>query len=182
MWNVVVGAARPEAGYSLTLAPFVIKDNVIIGTAGGEYGVRGFLAAFDVASGKEVWRFHTVPGPGEPGHETWAGDSWKTGGASVWVTGSYRSGSQPDLLGHRKPRARLEWRRAAWRQPVQRLGRRARRGYRRAQMAFPVHAARRVRLRLGAGSGARRYVVARARCGKSCCLPIATAFSTCSTA
>jgi alcohol dehydrogenase (cytochrome c) len=89
VWNVAVGGARPEAGYSLTVAPLVIKDKVIIGTAGGEYGVRGFLAAFDAHSGKEVWRFHTIAGPGEPGRETWAGDSWKTGGGSIWVTGSY---------------------------------------------------------------------------------------------
>jgi alcohol dehydrogenase (cytochrome c) len=89
IWNVAVGGARPEAGYSLTVAPLVVKDKVIIGTAGGEYGVRGFLAAFDARSGKEVWRFYTIPGPGEPGHETWAGDSWRRGGASVWVTGSY---------------------------------------------------------------------------------------------
>ncbi len=89
VWNVAVDAARPEAGYSLTVAPLVVKDKVILGTAGGEYGVRGFLAAFDARTGKEVWRFHTTAGPGEPGHETWAGDSWKTGGASVWTTGSY---------------------------------------------------------------------------------------------
>ena len=93
VWSTAVGAARPEAGYSLTVAPLVVKNLVIIGTAGGEYGVRGFLAAFDAGSGKEVWRFNTVPGPGERGHETWSGDSWKTGGASVWVTGSY----DPDL-------------------------------------------------------------------------------------
>ena len=62
---------------------------MIVGTAGGEYGIRGFIAAYDVKTGKEVWRFYTVPGPGEPGNETWKGDSWKTGGASVWVTGSY---------------------------------------------------------------------------------------------
>jgi alcohol dehydrogenase (cytochrome c) len=89
VWNVPVGGARAEAGYSLTVAPLIVKDKVILGTAGGEYGVRGFLAAFDARSGKEVWRFHTVPGPGEPGNNTWAGDSWKTGGGSVWVTGSY---------------------------------------------------------------------------------------------
>jgi alcohol dehydrogenase (cytochrome c) len=89
VWNVPVGGARAEAGYSLTVAPLVVKDKVILGTAGGEYGVRGFLAAFDARSGKEVWRFHTVPGPGEPGNDTWAGDSWKTGGGSIWVTGSY---------------------------------------------------------------------------------------------
>src|SRR5262249_47834035 len=57
--------------------------------AGAEYGIRGFIAAYDVRTGKEAWRFYTIPGPGEPGHETWAGDSWKTGGGSIWVTGSY---------------------------------------------------------------------------------------------
>ena len=89
LWNVAVGGARAEAGYSFTVAPLVVKDKVIIGTAGGEYGVRGFLAAFDAKTGREAWRFHTVPGPGEPGNESWSGESWKTGGGSVWVTGSY---------------------------------------------------------------------------------------------
>ena len=87
LWNTTV--AKPEAGYAITHAPLVIKDKVIVGVAGGEFGIRGFIAAYDVKSGKEVWRFNTIPGPGEPGHETWAGDSWKTGGASVWMTGSY---------------------------------------------------------------------------------------------
>ena len=72
----------------MTLAPLVIKDKVIVGTAGGEYGIRGFIAAYDAATGKEAWRFNTVPRPGEPGHETW-GDGWKHGGGSIWVTGSY---------------------------------------------------------------------------------------------
>jgi len=79
----------PSFGYSLTMAPLVVKDKVIIGPAGGEYGIRGFLAAFDARTGKEVWRFHTIPGPGEAGHETWAGDAWQRGGGSVWLTGSY---------------------------------------------------------------------------------------------
>lgn len=87
LWNIAVD--KPEAGYSLTHAPLVVKDKVIVGVAGGEYGIRGYLAAYEAATGKEVWRFNTVPGPGEPGNETWAGDSWKTGGGSVWVTGSY---------------------------------------------------------------------------------------------
>jgi len=87
LWNTKV--ANAAAGYALTLAPLVIKDKVIVGTAGGEYGIRGFIAAYEARTGKEAWRFYTIPGPGEPGHETWAGDSWKTGGASVWVTGSY---------------------------------------------------------------------------------------------
>jgi alcohol dehydrogenase (cytochrome c) len=87
LWNTAI--AKPEAGYAITHAPLVIKDKVIAGMAGGEFGIRGFIAAYDVKTGKEDWRFNTIPGPGEPGHETWAGDSWKTGGASVWVTGSY---------------------------------------------------------------------------------------------
>jgi alcohol dehydrogenase (cytochrome c) len=87
IWDTTV--AKPQAGYALTHAPLVVKDKVIVGTAGGEFGIRGFIAAYDVRTGKEVWRFYTVPGPGEAGHETWGGDSWKTGGASVWVTGSY---------------------------------------------------------------------------------------------
>jgi len=87
LWNTAV--AKPEAGYAITHAPLVIKDKVLVGVAGGEFGIRGFIAAYDVKTGKEAWRFNTIPGPGEPGHETWAGDSWKTGGASVWMTGSY---------------------------------------------------------------------------------------------
>lgn len=91
LWNTKVG--DPLAGYAITLAPLVVKDKVIIGVAGGEYGIRGFLAAYDVHSGKEDWKFYTIPGPGEKGHDTWAGDSWKHGGGSIWVTGSY----DPDL-------------------------------------------------------------------------------------
>jgi alcohol dehydrogenase (cytochrome c) len=84
--------AKPEQGYALTHAPLVIKDTVIIGVAGGEFGIRGFIAAYHVTTGREVWRFYTIPAKGEPGNETWPGDSWKTGGASVWVTGSYDAG------------------------------------------------------------------------------------------
>ena len=57
------------------VAPLVVKDKVIVGPAGGEYGIRGFIAAFDAKTGKEAWRFNTIPGPGEPGHETWTGDA-----------------------------------------------------------------------------------------------------------
>jgi alcohol dehydrogenase (cytochrome c) len=87
IWKTVAG--DPKQGQSFTTAPLVIKDKVIAGTAGGEYGVRGWIAAWDVSTGKEVWRFNTAPGPGEPGNETWSGDSWKSGGAPIWVTGSY---------------------------------------------------------------------------------------------
>lgn len=76
-------------GYALTHAPLVVKDKVIVGTAGGELGIRGFLAAYDARSGKEVWRFNIIPSPGQPGIETWGGESWKHGGGSIWVTGAY---------------------------------------------------------------------------------------------
>ena len=87
LWNVAVG--DPTLGYSITMAPLAVKDKILVGVGGGEYGIRGFVAAFDPASGKELWRFYTVPGPGERGHETWSGDAWKTGGGSVWLTPSY---------------------------------------------------------------------------------------------
>ena len=76
-------------GYSGTLAPLVVKDKVMTGTAGGEYGIRGFIDAYDVETGERLWRFYTIPGPGEFGHDTWAGDSWRRGGASIWITPSY---------------------------------------------------------------------------------------------
>ncbi len=78
-----------HVGYSLTLAPLAIRGKVLAGTSGGEAGIRGFVDAYDAKSGKRAWRFHTVPEPGEPGHETWRTDAWKTGGGSTWVTGSY---------------------------------------------------------------------------------------------
>ena len=87
VWDKAV--AKPESGYALTHAPLIVKDKVIVGTAGGEYGIRGFIAAFDATTGDEAWRFYTIPGKGEPGNETWAGNSWQHGGASVWMTGSY---------------------------------------------------------------------------------------------
>jgi len=87
IWNTQVGDAK--AGYSITMSPNVVKDKVIIGTGGGDGPIRGYIAAFDVKTGKELWRFYTIPGPGEPGHETWTGESWKTGGTGVWNAGAY---------------------------------------------------------------------------------------------
>ncbi|HXB67394.1 MAG TPA: PQQ-dependent dehydrogenase, methanol/ethanol family [Candidatus Acidoferrales bacterium] len=86
-WDTAV--ANHKAGYSITVAPLAIKDKIVIGMAGGEYGVRGFLDAYDAKTGKRAWRFWTVPGPGEPGHDSWAGDTWKTGSATTWTTGAY---------------------------------------------------------------------------------------------
>jgi alcohol dehydrogenase (cytochrome c) len=87
VWDVV--AADYRTGHSFTVAPLAVKDLVVIGVSGGEYGVRGFIDAYDAATGKRRWRFYTVPGRGEPGNETWEGDSWKVGGAPAWNTGTY---------------------------------------------------------------------------------------------
>lgn len=91
--NVVwdVETAPYKSGYSITAAPLAVKDKIVIGMAGGEYGVRGFLDAYDAATGKRAWRFWTIPGAGEPGNGSWTGDSWKRGSAATWVTGAYDS-------------------------------------------------------------------------------------------
>ena len=87
LWETQV--ADSMLGYTITSPPLVVKDKVIVGVSGGEFGARGFLDAYDAASGKRVWRWYAVPGPGEPGHDTWPGDSWKQGGGPMWLTGSY---------------------------------------------------------------------------------------------
>ena len=76
-------------GFSATSMPMIVKNLAIIGIAGGEFGVRGFFDAYDVATGELVWRHYTIPAEGEPGTETWAGDSYKTGGAPAWTSGAY---------------------------------------------------------------------------------------------
>ncbi len=88
VWSATV--AENRNGYYMTLAPLVAGGKVMVGASGGELGVRGFVAAYDPETGKEMWRTYTVPAPGEPGSETWPkGDQWKNGGAPVWVTGNY---------------------------------------------------------------------------------------------
>ena len=86
-------AANFDDGYSMTVAPLVANGVVITGISGGEYGTRGFIDGWDPATGRHLWRRYTVPGPGEPGNETWPGDTWKHGGAPTWITGTY----DPDL-------------------------------------------------------------------------------------
>src|SRR3569833_561720 len=75
------------AGYQLTGAPLAVDGKIIMGMSGGELGVRGYLDAYDPATGKRLWRTYTTPAPGEKGNETWSGDSWKPGGAPAWLTG-----------------------------------------------------------------------------------------------
>jgi alcohol dehydrogenase (cytochrome c) len=74
---------------TFTVMPLVVNNKVVFGTAGAEYGVRGWLAAIDADTGAPAWKTYTIPGPGEPGNDTWGGDSWKYGGGSTWITGSY---------------------------------------------------------------------------------------------
>ena len=76
-------------GYYMTLAPLVAEGKVMVGVSGGEFGIRGFVVALDAETGEEIWRRHTIPSPGEPGSETWPGETWRTGGVPVWVTGHY---------------------------------------------------------------------------------------------
>lgn len=95
VWDAPVADPLDCVGlcYSITMAPLVVEDRVLVGVGGGEGPTRGFIAAYAAETGEEVWRFYTIPAPGEPGNETWSGDSWKTGGGGVWNTGSY----DPDL-------------------------------------------------------------------------------------
>ncbi len=91
VWETAVEDYR--RGYYMTLAPLVVNGNVMVGVSGGEMGIRGFVIALDADSGEEVWKSYTIPAPGEFGNDSWPGDSWKTGGAPVWLTGTY----DPDL-------------------------------------------------------------------------------------
>lgn len=85
----ITKVADYKLGHALTLAPLALDGKIIVGIAGGEFGIRGFIDAYDAKTGQQLWRFYTVPSPDQPGGNTWAGDSWKTGGAPAWVTGSY---------------------------------------------------------------------------------------------
>jgi alcohol dehydrogenase (cytochrome c) len=87
LWETQV--ADSMLGYSFTSPPLIVKDKVLVGITGGEFGARGFLDAYDAATGKQLWRWYAVPGEGEFGNDTWLGDSWKRGGSPMWLTGSY---------------------------------------------------------------------------------------------
>jgi alcohol dehydrogenase (cytochrome c) len=87
VWQTAV--AKPSDGFTMTGAPLIANGSVVVGVAGGEYGIRGFLAAYDAETGRQQWKFNTIPGPGEFGHDTWKNDAWRTGGGATWITGSY---------------------------------------------------------------------------------------------
>jgi len=111
IWDVAYADTRKN--YGATSAPLIVKDKVLVGTSGGDDGVRGFLAAFDPETGKEVWRFWTIPAPGEPGSESWPGDAYLLGGGTTWMPGTYdpetntlfwgTSNPAPDYVGDTRP-------------------------------------------------------------------------------
>jgi alcohol dehydrogenase (cytochrome c) len=110
-WNVQY--ADKAKHYGATSAPLVVKDMVVVGTSGGDSGVRGFVAAFDAATGKRKWQFWTIPGPGEFGSASWPGDSYLHGGGTTWMPGTYdpqlkllywtTSNAAPDFVGDSRP-------------------------------------------------------------------------------
>jgi len=111
LWDVAY--ADKTKHYGATSAPLVIKDTVVVGTSGGDSGVRGFVAAFDAATGKRKWRYWTIPAPGEFGSSSWPGDSYLHGGATTWMPGTYdpqlntlywtTSNAAPDFVGDSRP-------------------------------------------------------------------------------
>jgi alcohol dehydrogenase (cytochrome c) len=87
LWQTKV--CNPSDDYTMTGAPLIANGSVIVGVSGAEYGIRGFVAAYDAETGQQKWKFNTIPGPGEFGHDSWKNDAWQSGGGSTWVTGSY---------------------------------------------------------------------------------------------
>ena len=122
LWKTKMFDHTAAGGYAAPGAPLIVKDKLIVGMAGGERGVSGFLDAYDPKTGALLWRFHTIPQPGDPNFGTWAGDSWKTGGASTWNTGAYDRRHEHALLGHQQSVAGLLRRQPGRRQPLFRVG------------------------------------------------------------
>ena len=111
LWDVAYAAGNKN--YGATGAPLIVKDKVLVGTSGGDDGVRGFVAAFNAVTGKEVWRFWTIPSPGDPGSSSWPGELYLHGGATTWMPGTYdpelntiywgTSNPSPDFEGSVRP-------------------------------------------------------------------------------
>jgi alcohol dehydrogenase (cytochrome c) len=111
LWDVTYADKAKQ--YGATSAPLIVKDEVIVGTSGGDSGVRGFVAAYDAVTGNLKWRFWTIPGPGEFGSSSWPGDSYLHGGGTTWMPGTYdpkldtlywtTSNAAPDFVGETRP-------------------------------------------------------------------------------
>jgi alcohol dehydrogenase (cytochrome c) len=87
LWDVAY--ATGNRNYGATSSPLIVKGKVIVGSSGGDEGVRGFVAAYDAETGKQAWRFWTIPAPGEKGNESWPGEMWMHGGGTTWMPGTY---------------------------------------------------------------------------------------------
>jgi alcohol dehydrogenase (cytochrome c) len=87
LWEVQL--ADTKSGYELMAPPLPVKDKIVTGISGGEFGIRGFIEAYDPATGKKLWHFNMIPGPGEFGNDTWEGDSWQHGSGGTWMPGTY---------------------------------------------------------------------------------------------
>ena len=144
------------------MAAYVYKDTVILGRAGGDFGNVGHVTAFSTQDGHQVWDWQTIPGPGQPGHETWPGNSWQHGGAAVWSGITIDPDTQTVLRRSRQSRTRSHDERPARKEPVRRLARRARHRERAAEGALVLparrerHARRRSRRCIRSSSTARR--------------------------
>jgi alcohol dehydrogenase (cytochrome c) len=103
VWEANMTTDQPEL--RITAAPLAVKDKIIVGASGGDSGVRDYVAALDAATGKLLWRKFTIPAPGEPGSETWKGNTnaWQTGGGAVWVTGTYDPATNQTFWGTGNP-------------------------------------------------------------------------------
>ncbi len=151
VWNVTMDDVF-KCACAITSAPIYVKGKVITGVAGGDGPFRGYLKAFDAKTGKLLWTFYTIPAPGEPGSESWIGDSWKAGGVATWLQGSYdpdlnllywgTGNAYPDLAGKSRQGDNLYAASLIALDPD--TGK--------IRMVFPGDAARRVRLRLQSGA------------------------------
>ena len=179
-WETVMADAREN--YSATGAPLVAGGLVIAGIAGGDGGARGFLAAYDPQTGKEVWRFWTTPAPGEPARQHLGRTGAPASGRTDVAHRQLRSRARDALLDDGQSGIRSQRRRAEGRQSLRRFAARARRPHRTTQVALPVHAAR--PLGLGRAGAARAHRCRRGKASRasSSCRRIATASSTCSIA
>jgi alcohol dehydrogenase (cytochrome c) len=106
VWETNVVYDQPRL--QITGAPLAIKDKIIVGAAGGDRGLRDWIAALDAATGKLLWRKFTIPAPGEPGSETWKSNAWETGGGALWVTGTYDPDTNQTLWGVGNPVPQLD--------------------------------------------------------------------------
>ena len=160
VWDKMVAAANEfGAKERFYTAPIAADGKVIVANGAGDAKTRGWIAALDARTGKELWRWYVVPKPGDPGSETWkdTNNAWKTGGGGLWQTGSYDPATKLTIWGTGNPVPHLRSAGASGRQPLHQLGGGAERRHRQAGLVFPVHAERFLGLRRGRHAHAVRH-------------------------